>query len=247
MALLLGQTPTYQSNQKYLSRTILAIVAATALKSDSCPRGELLSVLQIEAPYAITVIDMPKSAHGVRDEVKVFGADDRSLKLLGELLSNDTSRKIIRCLIKKQMYTNELATKLDIPISLVMHHLKKLEELNLVDVEERQITKKTKKHKFFRMSGKIFVLPNDTNADMRETGSLGRILQEKVRYTIIGAAALFAFVLTRGQYSSTAFIPQEPLVVPFYLESTFVPLLIVIVGLVIERVVQHKKKKKWGD
>ena len=190
---------------------------------------------------------MAKSAHGVRDEVKVFGADDRSLKLLGELLSNDTSRKIIRSLIEKQMYTNELATKLDIPISLVMHHLKKLEELGLVDVEERQITKKTKRHKFFRMSGKIFVLPNDSNAEMRETGSLGRILQEKVRYTIIGAAALFAFVLTRGQDGSTAFSPQELPAVPFYLESTFVPLLIVIAGLAIERVVQHKKRKKGGD
>ena len=52
----------------------------------------------VPEPYAITVIDMPKSAHGMRDEVKVFGSDDRSLKLLGELLSNDTSRKIIRCL-----------------------------------------------------------------------------------------------------------------------------------------------------
>ena len=190
---------------------------------------------------------MAKSAHGVRDEVKVFGADDRSLKLLGELLSNDTSRKIIRQLIEKQMYTNELATKLDIPISLVMHHLKKLEELNLVDVEEKQITKKTKKHKFFRMSGKIFVLPNDSGVEMRETGSLGRILQEKVRYTIIGAAALFAFILTRSQDGSMAFAPQELPAVPFYLESTFVPFLIVIAGLVIERVVQHKKKKKGVD
>ena len=94
----------------------------------------------------------------MRDEIKVFGADDRSLKLLGELLGNDTSRKIIRCLIEKQMYTNELAIKLNIPISLVMHHLKKLEKVNLVDVEEKQITKRTKTHKFFKMSGKIFVL-----------------------------------------------------------------------------------------
>lgn len=180
----------------------------------------------------------------MRDEVKVFGADDRSLKLLGELLSNDTSRKIIRHLIEKQMYTNELATKLGIPISLVMHHLKKLEELNLVDVEEKQITKKTKKHKFFRMSGKIFVLPNDSNSEMRETGSLGRILQEKIRYTIIGASALFAFVLTRDQDGSTAFAPQDLPAVPFYLESTFAPLLVIIVGLAIERAVQHKKRKK---
>lgn len=176
------------------------------------------------------------------DEVKVFSADDRSLKLLGELLSNDTGRKIIRCLIVKQMYTNELATKLNIPISLVIHHLKKLEELNLVDVEEKQITKNTKKHKFFRMSGKIFVLPNDSDADILKTGILKRVLQEKVRYTIIGATALFAFVLIRNQDSSKAFISQELPTVPFYLESMFVPLLIIIAGLIIERVAQYKKR-----
>ena len=193
--------------------------------------------------YALTAIDMAKSAHGVRDEVKVFGADDRPLKLLGELLGNDTSRKIIRHLIEKQMYTNELATKLDIPISLVIYHLKKLEELNLVDVEEKQITKKTKMHKFFRMSGKIFVLPTDSDAEMRETGNLGRILQEKVRYAIIGVAALFAFVLIRGQDGSKAFVAQDLPAIPFYLESTFVPLLIIIAGLVIERVVQYKKRR----
>ena len=178
------------------------------------------------------------------DEIKVFGADDRSLKLLGELLSNDTSRKIIRCLIEKQMYTNELATKLDIPISLVIHHLKKLEELNLVDVKEKQITKKTKKHKFFRMSGKIFVLPNDSNVEIREMGSLKRILQEKIRYTIIGVTALFSFVLISNQDISKAFVSQEPLGAPFYLESVFVPFLIIIVGLIIELVVQYKKKKR---
>ena len=182
----------------------------------------------------------------MRDEIKVFGTDDRSLKLLGELLSNYTSRKIIRNLIEKQMYTNELATKLDIPISLVIHHLKKLEELNLVDVEEKQITKKTKKHKFFRMSGKIFVLPNSSTAKMHETGSLRQIFQEKIRYTIIGASALFAFVLIRNQDGSKAFITQELPAIPFYLESAFVPFLIIIAGLVIELVIQHKKRKRKG-
>ena len=113
----------------------------------------------------------------MKDEIKVFTSDDRSLKLLGELLSNDTSRRIIRCLVEKQMYTNELATKLDIPISLVIHHLRKLEELNLVDMEERQITRKIKKHKFFKMSGKFFVLPSKSTMKPIDKSEFQKIIK----------------------------------------------------------------------
>ena len=178
----------------------------------------------------------------MKDEIKVFTSDDRSLKLLGELLSNDTSRRIIRCLVEKQMYTNELATKLDIPISLVIHHLRKLEELNLVDVEERQITRKTKKHKFFKMSGKFFVLPSKSKDEINETGLLERIFGEKIRYTLVGMAALSAFIVSEAQNDyQEAF--SEGSTVPFYQESTFVPLLVVMAGIAIERWIRYKKKR----
>ena len=176
----------------------------------------------------------------MKNKVKIFTSDDRSLKLLGELLGNDTSRKIIRCLIEKQMYTNELAIKLDIPISLVIHHLKKLEELKLVDVKEKQITKKTKKHKFFRMSGKIFVLPNEAEDEIIKTGMLERIFQEKVRYSMVGAAAVLSFISAKIQDPQNAFMGSQPLPQ----DAAFVPLMILIAGIVIECVIRYKKKKK---
>jgi len=58
------------------------------------------------------------------NKIKIFASDD-NLKSLGELLSNETSRKIIKNLMENEMYTNEIATKLDIRVSLVIHHLKK--------------------------------------------------------------------------------------------------------------------------
>ena len=177
----------------------------------------------------------------MEDRISVFTSDDKSLKLLGELLGNDTGRKIIRCLIERQMYTSELATKLGIPISLVIHHLKKLEELNLVDVEEKRITRKTKNHKFFRMTGKFFVLPNDSKDDINETGMLGRIFKEKVRYTLTGAAASSAFILVTVQGGYQKAFTGEPPAIPF--ESAFVPFLIVIAGLAVEGILRHKKRR----
>jgi len=40
------------------------------------------------------------------DKIKIFSSEDEKLKLLGELLSNKSSRDIIKLLIDKEMYTN---------------------------------------------------------------------------------------------------------------------------------------------
>ena len=59
--------------------------------------------------------------------VHVFGSDD-NLKILGELLGNETGRKIMFNLMNTDMYTNEIAVKLDIRVSLVIHHLEKMQQ-----------------------------------------------------------------------------------------------------------------------
>lgn len=62
------------------------------------------------------------------NKIKVFSSEDEKLKLLGELLSNKSSRDIIKLLMNEEQYTNEMANKLDLRPNLVIHHLKKLEE-----------------------------------------------------------------------------------------------------------------------
>ena len=82
--------------------------------------------------------------------IKVFASDD-NLKALGELLANDNARKIILNLMTGEMYTNQIATKLDIRVSLVIHHLKKLEELGLLEIDDKKIKRKGQKHRFFKI------------------------------------------------------------------------------------------------
>lgn len=60
----------------------------------------------------------------VSKKIKVFSSEDERLKVLGELLSNKSSRDIIRLLSHKEMYTNEIAKKLDMRSNLVIHYLK---------------------------------------------------------------------------------------------------------------------------
>lgn len=125
----------------------------------------------------------------VEDKVKVFASDD-NLKTLGELLSNDSSRKIIYHLMNKKMYTNELATKLDMRVSLVIHHLKKLEDLRIVEISEEKIKRKGIKHRFFKIDSDIFVTINKSKEEIEEKGFLKRIFAEGVRFMVVGIAAI---------------------------------------------------------
>ncbi len=90
-------------------------------------------------------------------KIKVFQITDKSLKKLGELLANETSRNIILLLVEEEMYVNQIAERLQLRVSLVIHHLQKLEELKLLDVVEKPISRRTKNHRFFRMSTDIFL------------------------------------------------------------------------------------------
>ena len=126
------------------------------------------------------------------NKIKAFASDD-NLKALGELLSNETSRKIMIYLMNHEMYTNEIATKLDIRVSLVIHHLKKMEDLGLVEITEKKIKRKGEKHRFFKIESDIFVTLNKTKKEVEEKGILKKIFKDGVKFTMIGVVGLFSW------------------------------------------------------
>ncbi len=83
--------------------------------------------------------------------------DDKNMKLLGEVISSNTCQKIIYNLMTKEMYTNEISTKLDMRVSLVIHHLKKLEKLGILEITVKQIDGKGLDHRFFKINTQIFI------------------------------------------------------------------------------------------
>ena len=130
------------------------------------------------------------------NKIKVFGSDD-DLKSLGELLSNETSRKIIKNLMEHQMYTNEIATKLDMRVSLVIHHLKKMEALGLLEITDKRIKRKGEKHRFFTMNSDIFVTFDKTKEDVKNKGILKRIFKDGLKFGSIGIVGFSSWVGTQ--------------------------------------------------
>jgi len=175
-------------------------------------------------------------------KIKVFASDD-NLKALGELLSNDSSRNIIYNLMTKEMYTNEIATKLDMRVSLVIHHLKKLEDLGLLEITEKKIKRKGIEHRFFQIKSNIFVVLDNTVDEIQEKGFLKNIFKDGIKFAAIGITSLTSWLLLYDPPSSVTSQTSEPYSVA---ETLLIPLSIIIIGLIIERIF-YQFKKKGGD
>lgn len=130
------------------------------------------------------------------NKIKVFSSDDEKLKILGELLSNKSSRDIIKLLIEKEMYINEIAKKLELRPNLVIHHLQKIESAGLVEITKKKISRKGDDHKFFRMIPNFFISlgSNDTHASEKKSKKLFR---KGIKFLSIGFAMISTWFSVR--------------------------------------------------
>ncbi len=177
-------------------------------------------------------------------KIKVFASDD-NLKALGELLSNDSSRSIIYNLMTREMYTNEIATKLDMRVSLVIHHLKKLEDLGLLEITEKKIKRKGQEHRFFQIKSNIFVVIDNTKKDIEEKGILKRIFNDGVKFGAIAIAGFITWSSNIMNYSSSKEVYPVPFGQNIPIDPLIPALTLIIISLIIERIyIEIKKKKK---
>jgi len=170
------------------------------------------------------------------NKIRIFGSDD-NLKALGELLSNETSRKIIFTLMKKEMYTNEISTALDMRVSLVIHHLKKMEELGLLDITKKRIIKKGQEHRFFKMSTDIFITLNNTKEEVKEKGILKKIFKDGIKFAFVPIIAIMSLFTQHSFDNSGLDVAKSNN------DIIVIGLIIIIIGLITERIYFQKKKK----
>ena len=169
------------------------------------------------------------------DKIKVFSSDDEKLKVLGELLSNKSSRDIIRLLIEKEMYTNEIAKKLELRPNLVIHHLQKMESIELLEIKNRKITRKGEEHRFFKIPQGMLIVPNESY-EIKENGFLKKIFKDGIKFAVIGISAFIASWI----FPSDAHLQGSTRVEPI-IPTASIPYLIIIMGLLVMWI--EKKKR----
>lgn len=127
---------------------------------------------------------------------------------------------------------NDIATTLNIRPNLVVHHLKKMESIGLVEIREGKLTRGGQTHRFFRIRPGILVLPEQTEGD----NLLKRLVGSTVRLAVVGAAAALSYILVDALRAGEGIVPQtkspDPLVYA---------LVVVVTGLA---VLYYKKKTR---
>lgn len=132
----------------------------------------------------------------VVDKVKIFSTTDEKLKFLGEILSNESSRAILVLLTEKEMSANDIAEKINLRLSLVIHHLNKMIQLGIVKVS--RIGKSPKNHdvKFYSAKPGILIFPKDTADRAKKSKTLSNSLKRVLSYGIVGIAGITTWFST---------------------------------------------------
>ena len=142
------------------------------------------------------------------DKIKIFSSDDDKLKILGELLSTKSSRDIIKLLIGKKMYINEIAKKLELKVSLVIHHLQKMEAIGLLEITNKKIARKGEMHRFFKIPSGMLIFPNESE-EIKKNGFLKKIFREGIKFAAVGFVGISSWLISANNKIEENIVDRE--------------------------------------
>ncbi|MCE2507557.1 MAG: winged helix-turn-helix transcriptional regulator [Nitrosopumilaceae archaeon] len=176
-------------------------------------------------------------------DVNILSGEDK-LKLIGELMSNALARKIIMLLQDQPTYKNNIAKKLDVTFNQIDHHLKKLEQIGLVKIIYEPITKKGIDHKLYKINGRFLLIDSKNMKEKRsDDNAIRRLFKDSVKFAVIFLAGTIPILI---QISTTVgdshSIDYDGDLIPS--NSLFFGAVIIIIGLVIDRIDLFRKKRK---
>ena len=137
------------------------------------------------------------------DELRVLSADDEKIKIVGEVLANDSSRAIMRLLAGgEEMTINQIAQETDLSIPLVSHHLKKMQDTGVVKVSRVGKSVKGQEMKYYCATNRSFLI----TPPERQTHSIFHSLRKFSKFAAIAMAGLVSWTMLRPA--------QEPQTMP---------------------------------
>ena len=214
---------------------------------------------------------MSSDETNVSDKIDILSTEDDRLKIIGEILSSDSSRKILQLLFNQSFSANQIAQKTEMSLPLVIHHLKKMQSAGVVKIAS--VGKNTKSHdmKFYTIDKvALVILPNAMSQPAKKSKSLFNSFNRIHRLATlsgVSAAAWFSsqFIQAKNIVTNetnlqtpaaapemmmrSAKIPKEmPLPTTSdpgidILWSAVIVLGIIVAGLAIEIIIKQKSKK----
>lgn len=188
-------------------------------------------------------MEASKENDEVYDKIEILSSGDEKLKYLGELLSNESSRKILLMLTEQTMSANELSEKTNLRLSLIIHHLNKMQQVGIVKISK--IGKNSKNHdvKYYSAKSGIVILPQTVSEKAKSSKSLSLSLKRIMRFSAIGISGFVSWLITKPyEKGGWSFGEEKPDMTSdgMYL-SIIIGLSVILIGLIVERILFLKK------
>ncbi|HSB83637.1 MAG TPA: winged helix-turn-helix domain-containing protein [Nitrosarchaeum sp.] len=149
---------------------------------------------------------------GISDRVEIISTEDQKIKAIGEILSADSSREILKILFNDSLTANQIAQKTEISLPLVIYHLKKMQESGVVKITN--VGKNTKSHdmKFYTVDKlAIIILPSKMSEPAKKSKSLFNSFTRIHRLATLGGVTIAAWFSSQLIQKITVHEAQVPM------------------------------------
>ncbi len=130
--------------------------------------------------------------------IQVFPSDDSRLKNLGEIFSNESSRKILTLLLEKELTITDISNESGISVNLIIHHLKKMISSDIVTITKETTNSRGRPLRYYRAKSAIVIVSKDAVNRARTSKSLRKTLENITRFSVIGIAGIFTWIITNS-------------------------------------------------
>jgi DNA-binding transcriptional ArsR family regulator len=139
----------------------------------------------------------------VNNNFLLISLEEKKAKKIAEAINNETGRKILDQLSKKESTESELAKELDIPISTIHYNLKQLMEANLVIVDEFHYSSKGKEVNHYKLANKYIIIA-PKQSDNRFMEALQKIIPLGIITAVAGGLLTVSRFVNSGATNSMA-------------------------------------------
>ena len=142
------------------------------------------------------------------DRVDILSTEDEKLKTIGEILSSDSSRNILKILFNESLTANQIAQKTEMSLPLVIHHLKKMQSAQVVKITN--VGKNSKSHdmKYYTIDKfAIVILPTAMTQPAKKSKSLFNSFTRIHRLATLGGVSIAAWFSSQFLQTPTS-VPE---------------------------------------
>jgi hypothetical protein len=183
----------------------------------------------------------------ISDKIEILSTDDAKMQKLGEIMSNESSRIILKLLFEDNMTANQISQKTEMLLSLVIYHLNKMTEIGIVKIVKIEKNRKEHDMKYYGTSKfAVIILPSKSIDKAKKSKSLYNSLKKISGFVAIGMAAVISWLVT---YIVTQSSINPPLLSPIKTPeidsyAMLMSIITIIVGLIIKKIFHEYDKKK---